>query len=401
MKLIRFEIKKFLFNWKTLVLIAIFSVLLIGGSLRQELEYNDVQNNPKNLLADKKQQTNYFSMNPDENKKLSKEAQQKLYDRLDLIGKEVTALEAGDSKQYFDLRAQEIKQDLEESPVNKEVKRVLEGKTLPGDKSLGKEELKQELEYIQLVKKRGLDFEYRPEIQVHAFAKLVRNFSILFSNIWLLGFAMILTVSFASIFENKEIRTYQAFGVKKSKLILSKFLSSLGLTYLWLLLLSGILLLSIGLLKGFGSPNYPAYLKENVPLAQIFENFGASSRVVNMAISNGEVIIISLLYGFFILFFLAALGMFLSVLTKRSMVVVAFMAILIDGYSYIQDEPWIQSVRKFIPMSYLNPVDLLKYPNYLFGKSSLYFGFAYLLILGIIFLLASYFTLKKYRLRRI
>jgi ABC-2 type transport system permease protein len=102
-----------------------------------------------------------------------------------------------------------------------------------------------------------------------------------------------------------------------------------------------------------------------------------------------------------VLFFLASIGMFLSMLTKRSLVVVTLIAILVMGYESIQDKPWVQSIRKFIPMSYTDPVELLKYPEYLFGKNSLLIGLLYLTSLGILLLLVTNLLFNKYRIRRI
>lgn len=382
MNLFKFELKKFLFNWKTLVLIIVFSVLLIGGSLRHELDYRGDKVWRQSLISTVK-----FNLANDTNPigsaaVLSKEEQKERDAYIKIREDELTALEHDDINKYYEARYKEIMKFLEKGE----------------DKNL-----RDEANYIELVKKRGLDFEYNPDIQSHAFGKLVTTLNTIFSELWLLGFAMILTVSFASIFENKEIRIYHALGTKNFSLIGKKILSSIGGTYLWLLLLSGVYFLMIGFLNGFGSPNYPAHFQETPSPSDIFSGNGklAEIHVVNPEISNGEVIVISLIYALFVLFFLAALGLFFSALTKKSFLMIAFVAILVEGYSYIQYDTWLQDFRKFIPMSYLNPVELLKYPDVLFGKNSLYVGFGYLLVLGIVFLLASHLILKKYQLRRI
>ncbi|GAB2025389.1 ABC transporter permease [Lactovum odontotermitis] len=393
MNLISFELKKFLFDKKTLILMTVFSVLLIGGTVRQELSVNMEESFHLTLQSQAENNIQTFSQILINNENvLSKEKKQEFEENLQLQEKILDALKANDLNKYFDLRYQFDEKELEKTTANNPMSRM------------SRKMSEQEMKYIRLVKARGLDFEYMPSMQIHAFGKLVTTFSTIFNNLWLLGFAMILTINFAALFENKEIRVYQSLGTKKSGIILKKLFSSVSMTYLWLIILSGLFLVSVGLIKGLGSPNYPAYLQEIPPLSALL-NSGESAppeiRLANMAISNGNVILISLAYAIIILFFLASLGMFLSTLTKRSMLVVGIIAILTEGYSSIKDEAWIQPFRKFVPMSYLDPVNLLKYPAYLFNKNSLLFGVIYLSLLGVVLLFSSYLILKNYRIRRI
>jgi ABC-2 type transport system permease protein len=395
MNLIRFEIKKFFLNKKNLILFAVFSSLLLGGRLQQEFQANNLKNNHQaaiqmvNQKIDACRKVQSFA---DENK-LSQEERQRLQEDINIEQMKLTALQKNDINEYFNLRYESDRRDLED--MESRNPNIIFG---PNQK----EETETEMRYIELVKSRGLDFEYQPGSQIYAFGKLVSGLTQIFSNLWLLGFAIILSVSLASIFESKEERIYHSLSIKKFNILGSKLLSSVGVTYIWLWVLSLVFFIMFGVINGFGSPNYPAYLVNLPSLEQLQAGMGnVKITVANMAIGNGQVILLSLLYAVIVLFFLATIGMFFSILTKRSLVVVAIIAILIMGYESVKDKPWIQSIRKFIPMSYTNPIELLKYPEYLFGKNSLLVGALYLSGLTLLLLFFTNLTFKNYRIRRI
>lgn len=141
-------------------------------------------------------------------------------------------------------------------------------------------------------------------------------------------------------------------------------------TFLGILLLSFVDVIIVGLENGFGSWDYPAYL------VNIWSNPASDPTLPdNMAISVGSVIVLSMLYLFVVLLFLATLGAVIAVIFKRSMVVIGIMALIILGWASIASFSEIQMIKRCLPFSYLNPVELLCQPKYLFGNLSYFVGF--------------------------
>ncbi|MDR2976993.1 MAG: hypothetical protein LBV19_06750 [Streptococcaceae bacterium] len=395
MKYLKFELRKFIVDRKNLAMLVILSILMIGGAIQWDFQRQTDNNYIESLQVQSKQKTMensealYFA---DENN-LSQEERQKLLAENDIENKKNQALDARDFNKYYDLVYEQDKQRLGD-PKKENKSDIFEPNTAADPKD--------EMTYIELVKSRGLDFELQAENQRHAFGELVTSFSKIFSSLWLIGFAIILSVSLAAIFENKEERVYHSLQVTSARLIWTKLFSSISTAFIWLLSLSGIFLIIFGVKNGFGSPNYPAYLVNPPSMSSLLNPLADHRRTVaNLAISSGSVILITLLYALIIFFFIAALGMFLSMLTKSSLVVITIIAIFIQGFDYIKEQPWLQDLRKFIPMSYLDPVNLLKNPSDLFGKNSLTIGAVYLLVLGLLFLISSQIMYKNYRIRRI
>lgn len=253
---------------------------------------------------------------------------------------------------------------------------------------------KEDNEYIELVQSKHLSFEVNPLNQMHAFGFFQQQElnSGFFTIVFVFLYVLMLSPALASDFETKESRFYFFKRIGSLKNITQKILASVSSTYVWLLLLGLIIFLAIGVMNGFGTPNYPAYLINNVFL---------SAKVDNMSISNGRVILISLLYLPLVLSFLAALGSFISMCVKKSLVVAGVMAVLLVGYSFIRNIDFIQPFRKFIPFNYLNPIELLCHPKYLFGSDSLVIGVVYLLGLSLVFIWMSHILLKRYKIRRL
>ncbi|MDR2976992.1 MAG: hypothetical protein LBV19_06745 [Streptococcaceae bacterium] len=404
MRLFLFELKKFLTNKKNLILFVVFSVLLLGGRLQQELQSNETTNYKQIEVQIAQSNLKTFTevLKNADRYKLSQEDKQKYQNDIILREKMLAALKNDEVNKYFDLVYEDDKARL----------KALEETTQPHlaytDPEMthsywvdDREPIKQDMRYIETVKSRGLKFEYMPSAQVHAFGKLVQQgLTQIFYGLWLLGFAVILSVNLASLFENKEDRVYRSLAIKKSNIICTKMLSSIAVTYIWICLLALAFLVIVGLINGFGSPNYPAYLM-NIPSRELAETGAAQLNIANMTISNGQVILTALLYTPVVLLFLSSLGMFFSVLTRKSMIVIAAIAVLLLGYQNVEGKLWIQSFRKFIPMSYTNPIELLKNPDALFGKYSLIVGVFYLLSMSFVLIFITNILFKKYRIRKI
>ncbi|MFZ2576437.1 MAG: hypothetical protein WAX22_03025 [Lactococcus hircilactis] len=260
-------------------------------------------------------------------------------------------------------------------------------------------QLTSENDYIQLVQKRHLNFEISPSNQLSAFSSFISfGLVLFFSSLFLLGFSLFVSTELAIHFENKENRYYSFAHISPLKTVLSKISAPISVTFLWILGISTLFIILFGFLYGFNSLNYPAYLMNQWGPSAETDVSGLSQ---NIGIPVGQVIVISLLYLLLLLFFLSSVGALLSTLTHRSMVVVGMIAILIVGWSLAMNLPYVQSFRRFIPMSYLNPLELMCHPSYLAGKFSLIVGVSYLLLLSLGCLFSAIFLLKQHHIRRI
>lgn len=380
MKLIYFELKKFTTNKKNILLFIIVSFLCAGtlyfsqyssffltkASYKAEM-ITDNENQIKELYD--------LISNPDGLPKTIVESAKK---EKELIEKQVVALNTDDLKNYNNLTLDRYK--------------IIASSNSTYDK----EDVENTKEYINLVKSRGLDFELQPTLQFYAFGRFVR-FSIptLFSGLFLLILSLFVSTTVSEMFENKENRIYNFFKIKKEKILFGKIAIPVFLTYIWVSLLGFANFIIFGLTDGFGSYNYPAYLINPAKIDY------RSTTPDNIGIPAGKVILISLAYMLLILIFLACLGAVLSFLLKRSILVIGAIAVLIMGWSSVQMQELVQPIRKFIPMNYLNPIELLSHPDYLAGSNSLAVGIIYLLILSLSFFFISVFLFKKYRIRKI
>lgn len=370
----RLELKKFLFNKKNIILLTILSLLLIASSLYMIL--GAPRDNQKGMLSKEKQAV-YLALHPANGTIDS--AHKKVFEA------EFTALNENDIQKYFDIKYKDEKATV---TVLLQTTGVSETDIKP---------LQDDVNYMNLVKKRGLDFELQAGSQVHAFGNFVGiTLNTMVTGLFFLAYAILVSTSFSSDFENKENRYYYFAGISARKNLILKILSGLLVTSAWLVLVSIVDIIVIGFLNGFGSFNYPAYLINNIGQQTL-----GYLPVDNMAISVGAVIVISLFYLFLVLVFLSSLGALLSIIFKKSLVVVGFVAILTLGYQLIANLAFMQSIRRFIPMSYLNPIELLCHPNYLWGQSSLGVGIVYLSIVSLIFAIGATILLKNNKLRRI
>ncbi|WP_257140834.1 ABC transporter permease [Lactococcus lactis] len=254
--------------------------------------------------------------------------------------------------------------------------------------------VKEELKYIKTVQERKLDFEAIPTMQSHAFGNFHQQFiPILTSSLFIVLFASMVSILVATSYESKENRFYRFAGIDLQKNLIIKVLSGTLATFAWIIISSIIYFLVIGVVNGFGAWNYPAYLGDS--------DLKTGFTLTNLTIPNGILDLGSILYLFFVIFFLASLGALISVFVKRSMVVVGVIALFVMGYSMIGDVPWIISIRRFVPFSYFEPLKLFGNPSALFGKYSILIGAGYLLSLSVLFLLISVFIIKNQKTRRI
>ncbi len=380
MMLYLFEIKKFVINRKNMMLGLILSSLLFlglyffvfNGPLTAPALKAQLLSSTQQLESSSRATLNGLSKNDRSREFFSKNEE--------YLEKQIIAIQKNDINQYYDLELQRINFEMKN---NQQVV------------GLSVENLEAEKSYIQLVQSRGLNFEIMPSGQIHAFGQYVRfTFGLFFSSLFLFAFSLFVSIDLSSFLEKKENHFFNFAGIGSLKNILTKVITSVLLTMLWIILLSVIDIVIVGVTSGFGSFNYPAVLS-NIWGGEV------ATTPDNISISNGQVILLSLFYLFIILVFLSTLGALLSALTKRALVVAGIIAVFVVGWSLVENQPAVQGLRRFVPMSYLNPVELLCHPSYLMGNFSYLGGIVYLMICSLIFLFLANLVYKNYKIRRI
>lgn len=382
--MLKFEIKKFCCTKKNFIILVIFCLLLIVTHFFYLNSTRNIESIKPNMIEGIKygiSKAEESLQKPEYPEDLKADTK----NRILMLKGEKKALESNRFNDYFD-----IENKLNESNLkyNKDEKQLKEQNQVT----------QQSIDYYNLVKSRNLDFELQPGAQMHAFGSFISlPLSSMFTSMYLLIFSVLVSVQISSHFESKEFLFYDFAKISRRRTLLHKCNAALTVTFGWILLISAIDIVIVGFMDGFGSLNYPGYLKN--PSKTAMEST-PGWKIDNMAIPNGEIILISILYLLLILIFLATLGALLSTLFKRSLVVVGTLAVLIVGWSLVADEKSIQFIRPYVPMSYLNPIELLCYPFYLFGKNSLMVGVVYLLVLSVVCYFAAGLMMKNYKVRR-
>ena len=393
MKYFKFELKKFILNKRNRYLLALISSLIIVYSVYNTISFTNIFKNNITTLAQEVQttektvqdniETTEESLKTTKVKAESDDLNNTLSDlnqEDNIYQKQIAAIGANDINEYYHLQ-KEIDQ--------------LYFKQYGSQSSSGQDKfVKEELKYIKTVQERKLDFEAIPTMQSHAFGNFHQQFiPILTSSLFIVLFASMVSILVATSYESKENRFYRFAGIDLQKNLIIKVLSGTLATFAWIIISSIIYFLVIGVVNGFGAWIYPAYLGDS--------DLKTGFTLTNLTIPNGILDLGSILYLFFVIFFLASLGALISVFVKRSMVVVGVIALFVMGYSMIGDVPWIISIRRFVPFSYFEPLKLFGNPSALFGKYSILIGAGYLLSLSVLFLLISVFIIKNQKTRRI
>lgn len=388
MKLFNFEFKRFVSSKRNKYLLAIISLLIVGYGAYQTLyEVNTLKNTIQIQLkqgakfnknsassAISKMKALLKSSKSEEERNSLTSSLTSFQEDLEIYKKQIIAINTNKINEYYSLQAQ-----LDNITLNRNAGQSQQAYIIQADNWAN-----QELSYIRAVQKRRLNFEGTATTQMHSFGNFQQQFlPLLFSSLFIVLFASMVSITIASGLEKAENRTYYFMGISRSEDLFSKVFAGTLVTYGWILLASLVYFMVIGFVNGFGAWNYPAYLSNNIVIA------------------NGIVDGISLLYFLLIIIFLASLGALISALAKKSLVVVAVIAILVIGYSMIENVKWMKPLQRFIPMSYFNPSNLLNNPSSLFGKSSLIIGVIYLLGLSVIFLELANLVFKNYKIRRL
>lgn len=186
----------------------------------------------------------------------------------------------------------------------------------------------------------------------------------------------------SSDIESSQIRFYQLIGGRKFRQLVLKLLIPIGVVgVVTLLTFVGIYLIS-GLLNGFGTWRYPYLLSDG----RIFP-------IWQLSLKSLGLFLVSLL-------FIGSLGQLLSLIFKKSLVVIGLIVVCLTGFLTLEKEVWFQPFKKFIPFEYLGYGRLINDIKIL-PDHFLLIGVVYLVGLSLIFLSISAYLYHQYYYRKV
>ena len=182
--------------------------------------------------------------------------------------------------------------------------------------------------------------------------------------------------------ESSQIRFYQLIGGRKFRQLVLKLLLPIGVVgVVTVLTFVGIDLIS-GLLNGFGTWRYPYLLSD-----------GSIFPIWQLSLKSLGLFLVSLL-------FIGSLGQLLSLIFKKSLVVIGLIVVCLTGFLTLEREVWFQPFKKFIPFEYLGYGHLINDIK-LLPDHFLLIGVVYLVGLSLIFLSISAYLYHQYYYRKV
>lgn len=182
--------------------------------------------------------------------------------------------------------------------------------------------------------------------------------------------------------ESSQIRFYQLIGGRKFRQLVLKLLLPIGVVgVVTVLTFAGIYLIS-GLLNGFGTWHYPYSLSD-----------GSIFPIWQLSLKSLGLFLVSLL-------FIGSMGQLLSLIFKKSLVVIGLIVVCLTGFLTLEREVWFQPFKKFIPFEYLGYGRLINDIKIL-PDHFLLIGVVYLVGLSLIFLSISAYLYHQYYYRKV
>lgn len=186
----------------------------------------------------------------------------------------------------------------------------------------------------------------------------------------------------SSDIESSQIRFYQLIGGRKFRQLVLKLLLPIGVVgVVTVLTFAGIYLIS-GLLNGFGTWHYPYSLSD-----------GSIFPIWQLSLKSLGLFLVSLL-------FIGSMGQLLSLIFKKSLVVIGLIVVCLTGFLTLEREVWFQPFKKFIPFEYLGYGRLINDIKIL-PDHFLLIGVVYLVGLSLIFLSISAYLYHQYYYRKV
>lgn len=183
-------------------------------------------------------------------------------------------------------------------------------------------------------------------------------------------------------FESNYRFLYTTLFKRKKKIIASKLIVGLSFFTGIFLVQSVLVYLLQGFLNGFGTSAYPVVLGNKLGALEI--------------VSVLEFYLKFSLYYLVLLLFLSSLSCLLGLLIKKNTLVIGIMSVVYLAVYYLKDNPIIQNISKYNPITYMDVYAISRYSDSVLTKGSYLIGIVYLLSLSFIFILVSFRLSKDY-----
>lgn len=235
-------------------------------------------------------------------------------------------------------------------------------------------------DYYDYLKKHKLSFPMSEIVYEGAFEKTSLTF-VSFTTVVTLSLLVILFGDFfTQKFESERIRYYRLIRQAKSHTLLNHLILPflIGLGLLLLTIIANYLVL------GITSGNWGSFIYPYGQLRQVITPYW-------------EIDLWALGFLILTLLFIITLSQLLSVIFKKTLVVVGVELLLIVGYDFLHQKDFFKPFIKFLPFEYLFGVSIV-FPDekYLFGANSMLIGAGYLLICSVIFYLLTNILYQKW-----
>ncbi|MBM7641947.1 ABC transporter permease [Streptococcus loxodontisalivarius] len=374
MRMSYFELKRFINNPKNRICFIFIILLIFGLSLFHQLNNqssdNVVLDNVRMNLQQSQQELEVLEQKVKATPSDS-DLSEKLEDvktEVDIMSKEILALEDNALDTFIDL---EHELDLHRLQL------------ISQKGSEEYQEIKTRIDYYDAVKSSGGS----PSISINdteesIFTTFSSMISWLSSTTFFILFTVLVSDLVSRDLESTQVRFYQLMGGKKVSQLLSKLLVAVFVTFFLTILCFLVLLLIKGFLTGFGIWNYPYLLIE-----------GTIVPIWKIGVKTVYIFLISLI-------FMTSLGQLLSLILKKSILVIGLITVILTGFMTLSMEEWFQPFKAFIPIEYMGYGQIVNDSKYL-PDNPIVIATIYLVGLSIVFMLLSCYLYKRYTYRKV
>ena len=239
-------------------------------------------------------------------------------------------------------------------------------------------------QYLKLdyIKSNNISFEKNEIMPNKSWAFMSDFLSLQSSFIIIIVLILIIGDIVSKDFESNYRFLYTTLFKKKNNVIISKLIITIFSFTLFFVLQSAFVFLVQGFLNGFGSPEYPIVLGNNLESLKTVSAISFYFRYF--------------VYYIVLLSFLTSAACLLGMMIKRNTLVIGSMAVTYLAFYYMKDNPIIQNISKYNPITYLNVYSVCQYSDTILNSNSYLVGIFYLATLSIIFILLSFRLSYKY-----
>lgn len=375
-KLLKFEYLKFIKTKKNWILSLFFVLFTLINVYSSNQVSNDTVTNLKNSLNEQinmlnseklRAESDLDSDSIDSNTKESIESYidntKKTIERYD---HQVSAINNNDFQKYWSIEKENLA-------------------SISGNSMLGESELLEiTKQYMKLdyISSNEIKYEKNEMMPNKSWSFSPDFLSLQSSFISLIILIMILGDIVSKDFESNYRFLYTTLFKRKKKIITSKLIVGISFFTGVFLVQSVLVYLLQGFLNGFGISSYPIVLGNTLESLEI--------------ISVLEFYAKFLLYYLVLLLFLTSASCLLGLFIKKNTLVIGIMSVVYLAVYYLKDNPIIQNISKYNPITYMDVYAVSRYSDSIFTKDSYLIGMLYLLALSFVFILVSFRLSKDY-----